>query len=138
MPGQEDPWPQVDGRGRLLRAIARGSGEGDPTGVIDDQQPVGLVGRSAVVERRQQAAAERERRAQGQVHARQASRRSTSPTVDLPRTKKDPDRSIRVVGTVVRAQRFLPRTSMRWAVHSEPARSIVAELPCQPHVQVIV
>src|SRR6185295_16250282 len=27
---------------------------------------------------------------------------------------------------------------MRWAVHSEPARSIVAELPCQPHVQVIV
>ena len=27
---------------------------------------------------------------------------------------------------------------MRWAVHSEPPRSIVAELPCQPHVQVIV
>src|SRR5512141_604522 len=27
---------------------------------------------------------------------------------------------------------------MRWAVHSEPPRSMVAELPCQPHVQVIV
>ena len=35
-------------------------------------------------------------------------------------------------------QRFLPRTSNRWAVHSEPPRSIVAELPCQPQVQVIV
>ena len=112
--GEQDPWPQVDGRGCLLRASTRGSGEGDPTGAVHDQQPVGLVGRSAVVEGRQQAAAERERRAQGQVHARQASRRSTSPAVDLPRTKKDPDRSIRVVGTVgVRAQRFLPRTSMR-------------------------
>src|SRR5688572_30629289 len=27
---------------------------------------------------------------------------------------------------------------MRCAVHSEPPRSIVCELPCQPHVQVIV
>src|SRR5215203_5853905 len=34
--------------------------------------------------------------------------------------------------------RFLPRTSKRWAVHSEPPRSSVAELPCQPQVQVMV
>ncbi len=37
-----------------------------------------------------------------------------------------------------RAQRFLPRTSSRCAVHSEPPRSIVAELPCQPQVHVMV
>src|SRR6187455_464181 len=35
-------------------------------------------------------------------------------------------------------QRFLPRTSMRWAVHSDPERSTVAELPCQPQVHVMV
>src|SRR5215203_2076554 len=34
--------------------------------------------------------------------------------------------------------RFLPRTSNRCAVHSEPPRSSVAELPCQPQVQVMV
>ena len=34
--------------------------------------------------------------------------------------------------------RSTPRTSKRWAVHSEPPRSRVAELPCHPQVQVIV
>ncbi len=93
---EQDPWPQVDGCGHLPRASTGGSGEGDPTRAVNDQEPVGLVRRATVVEGRQQAAAERERRAQGQVHARQAIRRSRSldRSGDPPGRSRPPDRPV--------------------------------------------
>ena len=61
--GQDDPRPEVDRRGKrvLWRARCR-TGIRQPTVRIDDQQAIGLVARPAVIERRQQPRAQRERR----------------------------------------------------------------------------
>ena len=93
---QEDPWPQVDRRRGVLGPVGGRPGEGDPAGALDDEQPVGLVRRPAVVERRQQprrgartagaaAGPRRDRLAGGRRHERTR------------RTRIDPGRSIRVV-----------------------------------------
>ena len=94
------------------------------------------MAKRAVVERGQDPRTKRERWA-----TRQSGRRGRCHDDRLPDTER-PGCSIRVgrcsCGVRTWPQRFLPRTSMRWAVHSEPPRSTVAELPCHPQVHVMV
>ena len=138
MPGHDDPGPQVERRRRPSARPVRRPAPAKairPAGV-DHDQAVGLVARAAVGERRQQARAERERRARraGPRGGRLAGARDVQTTLGTGAESSACGRD----APDGRDQRFLPRTSTRWAVHSEPPRSIVAELPCQPHVQVIV
>ena len=150
-PWHQDPGSEVPGVGeRLGRRIGGRRHGGDPPCGVDRDERVGLVARAAGGERRQEARPDGERGRARQVHAAKASRASRRPGHGTTRSteaagssrgvaRRAPARRQRFGASCAGAgQRFLPRTSIRWAVHSDPPRSIAAELPCHPQVQVIV
>ncbi len=123
----------ISGRGVWVSGppVGERAGEDDPPRGIDLDEPVRLEARATCGQRRQQPAADSERGRGGELHGGQATGQETT-RIDRSGSEYRP------VRPRAAAYRFLPRTSNRCAVHSEPPRSIVAELPCQPQVQVIV
>ena len=68
-PGEHDPRPQVDGSGdHLGRGVRGGAHVGEPAGLVDHQQAVGLMTGPAGRQRRQDASADRERGRLRQIH----------------------------------------------------------------------
>ena len=79
-PGQHDPRPQVDRSGEHLgRGSRGGSHGGEPAGLVDDQEAVGLMAGPAGRQRRQDAGADRERWTVGKVGASHDGEASTPP-----------------------------------------------------------
>ena len=145
-PGQHDPRPEVDGR---RRASAGRSAAGPANAMRPAASTTSRPSGSWRVPPSSSGVSRRARIANGGVRGRSIGEasRAAGPAHVTAAAATAGDRLARTgrPGSVDRGPRRERASSAscreprsRWAVHSEPPRSIVAELPCQPQVQVIV
>jgi hypothetical protein len=69
-PGEDDPWPEVDGGGGLGGSFGRSAGERQVPGRVNDEETVRFVAGTAGFERREEPGSQRKWRSSGQLLGR--------------------------------------------------------------------